>query len=169
MAEVKRALEEHMGYSPYMPKPSDIRQRIEGSDEDRAALAWAEVIRAMGRWGYWDSVRFPDPAIHLAIAEMGGWMHLCATLTNENLPFRQKDFAGYYALGKRMLAANVKAEPYLHGKHEAENRAHGYPQKRLVWDTATGKPVPESELPALIAPETAGLARLVAGAMAVPA
>ena len=153
----------------FFPALGDITGQIEPSVEDTAAIAWADVLRAMGRWGYYDSVRFPDPAIHFAIAQMGGWMHLCATLTNDELPFRQKDFAGYYALGKRMLAAHCKAEPYLHGKHEAENRRHGYAHPRLVWDTATGRPVPESELPALTAPQTGQLVQIVAGAMEVTA
>lgn len=158
LAEVKKALEDHMRHSPYMPKPSDIRERIEGTEEDGAALAWAMVLRAMRRWGYYDSVRFPDPAVHFAIAQMGGWPRLCATLTDETEPFRRKDFAGYYALAKRTRGG---APPYLAGQHEAGNRLHGHALPREVWDVETGRRVPEEELPALTGP-TAGIVQLVA-------
>lgn len=166
MAEVKRALEEHMGHSPYMPKPSDIRGILEGSEDDRAAAAWAQVIRAMGRWGYYDSVKFPDPAIHFAISQMGGWMHLCATLKDETIPFRKKDFAGYYAVGRRTREA---IPAYLTGQHEAENRLHGHALPRQVWDVRTGQRVPEKELPALTSGKTAEIVRLTARSMEVPA
>ena len=167
MAEIKRALEEHMGHSPYMPKPSDIREILEGSEDDRAALAWAEVLRAMGRWGYYDSVKFPDPAIHFAISQMGGWMHLCATLKDETIPFRGKDFAQYYAMGKR-LGPQARPVAYLVGKHEANARERNCHFRR-VYDTATGKAIPESELPALGDGQAAALVRMVAGGMEVPA
>jgi len=144
----------------FFPALADIVTAIEGPEEDRAALAWASVLRAMSRWGYYDSVRFPDPAIHYAIAQMGGWMHLCATLRNDTEPFRRKDFAGYYATGRR-LGAGAKPAPYLMGAHEADGRTRGFAAARCVYDTGTGRRVPESELPAL-AGGGAPLARLLA-------
>lgn len=155
-----------MGHSPYMPKPSDIREILEGSEDDRAAAAWAQVIRAMGRWGYWDSVRFPDPAIHYAITQMGGWIRLCATITDDTEPFRKKDFAGYYAMGKH---TRENIPPYLAGQHEAGNRMHGHALPPTVWDTSTGRSVPANELPALTSGKTAEIVRLVKGGMEVPA
>jgi len=166
MAEIKRALEEHMGHSPYMPKPSDIRKHIEGTDEDQAAAAWASVLKAMRKWGYYDSVRFPDPAIHYAISQMGGWIRLCATITDDTEPFRKKDFAGYYAMGKH---TRENIPPYLAGQHEAGNRMHGHALPRQVWDVRTGQRVPEKELPALTGGKTAGIVQFVANARRVPA
>ena len=164
---VAGAVREHCRSERFFPMLADIIQRIEGSEEDTAALAWADVLRAMGRWGYWDSVRFPDPAIHFAIAQMGGWIHLCATLKDETIPFRGKDFAQYYAMGKR-LGPQARPVAYLVGKHEANARERNCHFRR-VYDTATGKAIPESELPALGDGQAAALVRMVAGGMEVPA
>ena len=168
LAEVKAAVMWLCNYGDgEFPTVPDIRSRIEGSVEDRAALAWASVLRAMARWGYYDSVRFPDPAIHFAISQMGGWMHLCATLKDETIPFRGKDFAQYYAMGKR-LGPQARPAAYLVGKHEANARERNCHFRR-VYDTATGKAIPESELPALGDGQAAALVRMVAGGMEVPA
>lgn len=152
----------HCRSEKFFPMLADIVKRIEGTEADAAATAWAMVLKAMRKWGYYDSVRFPDPAIHYAISQMGGWIHLCSTLRDETEPFRKKDFAGYYAVGRRTREA---IPAYLTGQHEAENRLHGHALPRQVWDVRTGQRVPEHELPALEGGQAAGLVRLVAGGM----
>ena len=147
---VALAVRSHCRSERFFPTLADIVQRIEGTAEDRAALAWAEVLRAMRRFGYYDSVRFPDPAIHYAISQMGGWKYLCATLRDDTLPFRQKDFAQHYDMGRR-LGAQARPAAYLMGAHEMDCRARGFDMARKVYDTATGNVIPESELPALTA------------------
>ena len=141
-------------------------ERIEGTEEDQAAAAWAMVLKAMPKWGYYDSVKFPDPAIHYAIAQMGGWARLCSTMTDETEPFRKKDFAGYYAMGKKVKDG---IPPYLAGQHEAENRMHGQNRPLEIWDVATGRRVKSNELPAPKSEKTTKLLQLVKGGMEVPA
>lgn len=147
----------------FFPALADIVARIEGPQEGRAALAWASVLKAMARWGYYDSVRFPDPAIHFAIAQMGGWMHLCATLRNDTEPFRRKDFEEYYTMGRK-LGPRARPAPYLMGAHEADGRARGFAAAlpRCVYNTETGRRVAESELPALGGGGASPMTRLLA-------
>ena len=157
LAVVAEAVAAHCRSGRFFPMLSDIVTRIEGKVEDRAAAAWALVLKAVARHGHWDSVRFPVPAIHYAIGQMGGWRHLCCTLTADNIPFRARDFSGHFAVGERVASWEEAAGPgpervrvpaYLPGEHELNNRARGYDLRR-VWDAGTGQLVPDGELPAL--------------------
>lgn len=157
-AVVAEAVAAYCRTERFFPMLADIVSRIEGKAEDRAAAAWALVLKAIARHGHWDSVRFPLPAIHYAIDQMGGWRHLCCTLTTDSIPFRARDFAGYFAVGERVAAwgddlgpGKVRVPAYLVGEHEVNNRARGYALRR-VWDAETGQLAPEAELPALQAP-----------------
>ena len=156
LAAVREAVAAHCRAEKFFPTLADIVTRLEGSAEDRAAAAWAMVLKAMGRFGYYDSVRFPDPAIHYAVMQMGGWQYLSQHTTGETAPFRAKDFARFYALGERLAAwehtpGKVRVAPYLVGRHEFENVGKGY-DHRKVWDAATFRPIPAEQLPALQAP-----------------
>lgn len=120
LAQVKSALQEHMAASPYMPRPCDVSRRIEGQPEDRAAAAWALVLRAISRFGHDTSVRFPSPAFHYAVEQMGGWARLCMRLTEAELPFRARDFARFFEIGERCASwdganGTVKVLAYLAG------------------------------------------------------
>lgn len=157
LERVREALSDHCRSEKFFPTLSDIVTRIEGRAEDRAAAAWAMVLKAMGRFGYYDSVRFPDPATHYAIGQMGGWRYLSEHLTAEDAPFRAKDFARFFGIGERIaswehIPGKVRVAPYLVGQHEAENRRNGY-DRRTVWDAVTCAPIPEEQLPA---PQAAG-------------
>lgn len=156
LERVREAVRDHCRSEKFFPMLADIVTRIEGRAEDRAAAAWALVLRAIGRFGYYDSVRFPDPAIHYAISQMGGWRYLSEHLTAESAPFRAKDFARFFAIGERLAAwehepGKVRVAPYLVGYHEAENSRNGH-DRRTVWDAVTCAPIPEGKLPALPAP-----------------
>lgn len=144
LAQVKAALQEHMAASPYMPKPCDVVRRIEGQPEDRAAVAWALVLRAISRFGYDTSVRFPSPAFHYAVGQMGGWAKLCMRLTEAELPFRAKDFARFFEIGERCATwdganGTVKVPAYLAGTCELSNRTNGHRLPARVYDVETGE------------------------------
>lgn len=153
---VTEAVDAHCRSERFFPMLADIVTRIEGKAEDRAAAAWAMVLRAIGRFGYYDSVKFPEPATHYAIAQMGGWRYLSEYLTAENAPFRAKDFARFFGIGERIAAwenepGKVRVAPYLMGQHEAENSRKGH-DRRTVWDAVTCTPIPTAQLPASQAP-----------------
>ena len=122
--EVSQAIMEHIKQSPYMPKPADIIRIIEGTAEDRASEAWYYVLKAIQQYGYYESVQFDNPAIHYAIERMGGWQKLCQ-LTEEELPFRERDFIKHYVRGERMASWDKVPLRFM-GKHEQDNVFNGW-------------------------------------------
>ena len=109
----------------HVPQPADIVKMISGSTSDRAMDAWALVERAIRQVGPVASVAFQDGVIHRVIEDMGGWVRLCDTATEEDLRFRgiefQKRCRGFW-LGDK-LGQDYPA--YLIGSAEAFNRATG--------------------------------------------
>lgn len=122
--EVSQAMMEHLKRSPYMPKPADIIRILEGTAEDRASEAWYCVLKAIQQYGYYESVQFDNPAIHYAIERMGGWQKLCQ-LTEEELPFRERDFIKHYVRGERMASWDKVPLRFM-GKHEQDNVFNGW-------------------------------------------
>lgn len=91
---VKKAFEKHAKdpeQGRFAPKVADIIKIIAGTHTDRAAIAWGKVHDAMGSVGAYNDVVFDDPAIHAAIADIGGWPKTCRTDIKE-LNFLQKRF-----------------------------------------------------------------------------
>lgn len=67
----------------FMPKPADIIKALQGTQTDRASLAWAKAYEAATSVGAYTDVVFDDPAIHCAIEDMGGWPKFCRTETKD--------------------------------------------------------------------------------------
>jgi len=61
----------------FAPKVADIVRLLQGTQTDRASLAWGKVLGAMGSVGAYQDVVFDDPAIHAAIVDCGGWQKVC--------------------------------------------------------------------------------------------
>ena len=61
----------------FPPKPADLVRKLEGTNTDRAMLAWGKVNNAMSSVGAYTDVVFDDPAIHAAIDDLGGWVKVC--------------------------------------------------------------------------------------------
>ena len=150
-AVVRDAFVAHCRQERFFPTLADIATRIEGKAEERAALAWALVMRAVRRLGASKSVRFPSPAIHYALEQMGGWRHFASTLTTDEEPFRAKDFALFYGIGERIASwdgveGTRAVPPYLIGEIEHDNRGNDFIPRR-VYDAEALAPIPERELP----------------------
>lgn len=118
----------------FPPMPGDLVRVLHGTRTDRGLLAWAKVFDAMQRVGAYQSVAFDDPAIHLAIEDIGGWPTVCRTLIDE-LPFVQKRFTEAY----RVSAANPAPHPSrLIGESEVANQsARMTEQQRLMVEART--------------------------------
>ena len=101
---------------PAFPKPGEIIQEIEGSREDRAVIAWGEVIEAIRRVGPYQSVNFGDPTIHAVITFMGGWP-ATGEWTEGEMKWKQKEFERLYAV----MRTRGSDKEYLPGIHEMEN------------------------------------------------
>jgi len=123
--EVKHALNRHVvdpDSGQFLPKPADVVRVLEGGRQDTAALAWGKVMKAItGAWAS-ESLVFDDPAIHAAIRDMGGWP-LLAAVTNDELPFKQREFETRYRAYKGRGEFDYPAT--LAGTSEAHNARIG--------------------------------------------
>jgi len=127
LADISSALSRHVidpDHGQFPPKPADVVRLIDGGGDGKALAAWSKVDKALRHVGGWRSVCFDDPLIHACIADMGGWITLCETKTDE-LPFRQQEFAKRYRA--LMLAPARAYPPRLIGRAEAGNALNGYP------------------------------------------
>lgn len=126
--EVQVAVNHHMAdpdSGQFMPKIADLIRALSGGKQTQSMQAWSKVDRAIRRVGPWESVCFDDPIIHRVLEDMGGWISLCLTDTEEELKFRmhefQKRYQGY------VLQGGVSEYPkYLTGRAEASNLREGY-------------------------------------------
>src|SRR5262245_36801481 len=79
----------------FFPKPAELRELIEGTPSDIAAEAWAALLNAYHKAGFWTSVLFQDGAIATAVEECFGTWALCsealAKLSAEMLRAKQKE------------------------------------------------------------------------------
>lgn len=85
--------------STEFPTPAAVRRyagAVAASVDDRARVAWACVRREIGRTGGYDSVAFDDAMTNATVRAMGGWDKLC-DVTEDVLPFRERDFLSNYA------------------------------------------------------------------------
>lgn len=106
----------------FMPRPADIARKIGGTQADRSLVAWGKVLDAMQRVGAYQSVVFDDGAIHAAIEDMGGWMKVCRSNTDE-LQFTQKRFTDLHRAYSNRPDLNYPAR--LVGEHELTNSLQG--------------------------------------------
>ena len=114
---------------------ADIIREIEGDSGDKSFVAWRIFLKGYERHGFWESIRFPDPAYHYAIEMMGGWMRLCEELnqlqTSRDLEFRSKDWRRLYEIGLTKATwgdepGKIKVPAYCTGYHEWNNMSGGF-------------------------------------------
>lgn len=122
--QVAKAFDEHLldpSAGQFVPKPADIVKHLQGTQTDRAALAWSKTLQAIERVGGHQSVAFDDPAIHTAIEDLGGWPAITAT-TYDELPHLERRFCTAY---KAHQKAGTPHPPHLAGHAEIGNRTSG--------------------------------------------
>lgn len=144
---VRVALNAHVGnpdVGQFMPKVADIVRALDGTNADSALLAWAKVEQAVKHVGSYSTVVFDEPIIHAIIADMGGWIDLCATQDKE-WPFKGNEFVRRYR-GYREKVAALQYPKLLHGRFDLENLAKGYSAQSpvLVGDAGAALAVLES-------------------------
>ena len=106
----------------FAPKPADMVRVLRGTLVDRSLIAWGKVLDAIMRVGAYQSVAFDDPAIHIAITDMGGWTQVCRSNTDD-LPHLQRRFCELHRTYSTRPETPYPAR--LVGAHEAENRHVG--------------------------------------------
>ena len=125
--EVEAMIGRAMRFCRYFPKPVELVEQLEGSEEDRAALAWLTFEDAMRRVGQYRSVEFPtDPAIAHAIQMMWGtWPDAVSAWIGASEPEWQGQRKEFFAV-YRSLRRSPKGSVILAGLHEFENRQTGH-------------------------------------------
>ena len=135
----------------FWPTPSHIVEQIEGKPEDRAALAWALVEKALSSYnGAYESVRFPLPAYHFAIEKLGGWITLSDKYNDgskRDVAFLAKEFKQFYTLGEKAARGWESVPPYLVGIWEDEGSER--PTAKKVRMIGSGELVMREKVPAL--------------------
>lgn len=115
-----------------MPKPAEIIEKIEGKQEDKGMLAWNQVIKAIRKHGYYDTVVFADKTIHKVIEHLGGWMWLCEQ-TKDDLKFIAKDFYRLYPLlAREKSTAPQKMIGYMEKNNSFNNFKDNIPEPKMV-------------------------------------
>lgn len=137
IADVRRAMTHHLndtGDGRFMPKPADLIRHIEGDTDSRALIAWSKVEDTIRLVGSWQSVVFDDPLIMACLEEMGGWLSMCKTSSDE-LPFKRQEFTKRYR-------GYLNRPPTRHPTHligdieaEADRLGQKKPDPVLVGDT----------------------------------
>lgn len=98
LEQVSKALTGHAtdpDRGQFAPKVADIVRQLGGTSTDKAALAWGKTYDAMCSVGAYSDVVFDDPAIHAAIADLGGWQKMCRSSMDE-LSYLQHRFSESY-------------------------------------------------------------------------
>ena len=135
LEEISRAVQAHIKRNKFAVQLADIIREIEGDSGDKSFVAWRIFLKGYERHGFWESIRFPDPAYHYAIEMMGGWMRLCEELnqlqTSRDLEFRSKDWRRLYEIGLTKATwgdepGKIKVPAYCTGYHEWNNRSGGF-------------------------------------------
>lgn len=104
LEQVVLALKQSMRDAEWLPKPAEIRQRITGSTDDAAALAWAAVQQAIRKVGRYNSPRqtLGDAAYAAMQAAFGDWQAACDMETEgAAVASARKSFVAAYAAQTR--------------------------------------------------------------------
>lgn len=105
----------------FFPKPAEIVELLTQKTEDRAALAWIEVEKAVRHIGNYQSVKFGDSVIHSCLEAMGGWYKV-SEWSEDEMKWKRKEFEGLY----KIMEKQKKHPVYLPGLMEIENRAKDF-------------------------------------------
>jgi len=123
--QCQQAFEIALRECSFFPKPNELLKYIAERQEDKAVIALNLVIYAVERVGNYESVKFPDGAIHSVIEMLGGWVKF-STATEEEWTWLKKDFLKFYPT----MAKKKGHLEYLPGTHEIQNNARGLEWKK---------------------------------------
>lgn len=95
----------------FAPKPADLIRAVRGSSEERATLAWSDLIGQVRSVGSYGSPTL-DASMRAGLDAIGGWHALCRS-EEKSLSFLQRQFAEAYAHGEaaeeRLKLGNASA------------------------------------------------------------
>jgi hypothetical protein len=117
--EVLNLLKNWLKTSRHFPHPADIREKLkpEITDDDDAQDVANSVIAAVSRCGYTNPDRAKEHVGTLGwevITRMGGWKHICETMTQENEGFMRAQIRDYTTtISKRAKRGVLHEKPEL--------------------------------------------------------
>jgi len=85
-------------HGSFFPKPADIVRNLqtnEISQEDKAMLAWSQVIREIRRTGSYGTLKLDDKQALAAVKALGSWQQLCNS-TETEMTWKKKEFMNIY-------------------------------------------------------------------------
>lgn len=86
-------------HGTFFPKPADIVRHLqvdEPSAEEKAQLAWAQVLHAMRKHGSYGSLELDDKQALAAIKSFTTWKDLCMT-PETSMTWAKKEFISMYS------------------------------------------------------------------------
>jgi len=101
LEEVKQGTSKHRldpKHGTFLPKSADIIRHLpknELSVENKAELAWAQVIREIRRTGSYGTLKLDDKQAIAAVKALGSWMQLCGS-TEKEMTWKKKEFMSVY-------------------------------------------------------------------------
>ena len=99
--QVSYGFEQHLSDpidGKFFPKPANIIKHLkesETSTEERAELAWAQVIRKIRSTGSYGSLKLDDKQAIAAVKSLGSWQQLCNS-TEAEMTWKKKEFLSMY-------------------------------------------------------------------------
>ena len=141
---IASALNAHCRAEKFFPMLADIITQIEGTPEERAALAWSLVMKAKRKYRLRKAIKFPSPAIHFAIEKMGGWEKVYWSVDDSNENFKAAEFQRFFKIGEKISSWNgengkVKVCSYFPSEEEIYALRKGKKIKREIFDVENDK------------------------------
>lgn len=113
------------------PKPAEIIRRIEGTEQDRAEMAWRTFCQICTEQGAYPSLQITDGAMAFAIEHLGGWIGAQAKLA-EASPEMARAYENQFKASYKLGQARQLPPQYFLGLFEANNRTASYQPGRDI-------------------------------------
>jgi hypothetical protein len=130
--EITTGVNAHMmdsKHGSFFPKPADIVRHLqtgELSTENKAELAWAQVMREIRVTGSYGSLKLDDRQALAAVKSLGTWKQLCASTVGD-MTWKKKEFMSMYETYEKtpldMLPSSLPGRIALveHKKEQSES------------------------------------------------
>ena len=87
----------------FFPKPANIIKHLQTSEistEEKAELAWAQVMREIRNTGSYGTLNLDDKQAIAAVKSLGSWQQLCSS-TESEMTWKKKEFISMYETYER--------------------------------------------------------------------
>lgn len=120
--QVEQAVRLAVKGKTFFPKPAELLELVDGSDDEQAASAWTAFCSAVSRCGYTRIPNLPDATMETVRVVFGNWKAACAALpavSGERGPelqgWRKQFIASYANTKRRQAVGELQAAPSLAG------------------------------------------------------